>query len=66
MADCLAGHFEGVFGVARHMAQRPRPQHERLAADLDGHFAFDDPEHFILVRVDVRRRAGTLGHPVLD
>jgi hypothetical protein len=44
-------------GVAWDVAQRPRPQDERLPADLDRHLAFHDPERLIRVRVNVRRRA---------
>jgi len=35
-ADLLARYFERMDGVAGDVAQRPRPQHQRLAADLDG------------------------------
>ena len=66
MADRLARYFERVDMVAWDMAQRPRPKHQRLAANLDRHLTFYDPECFILVRVNMRRREGILRHPLLN
>ncbi len=65
-ADGLSGHFERVNVVAREMAQRPRSQNKRLAADLDSHLAFKDPERPILARVNMGGRKSVLRHPLLD